>query len=112
MVNKTDLPEGVRPPSEGEKGKTEIVPVVLSCLNGIGHIRIFLPKDLKSPEQRTTVKKSLEEVKKRFPDGIAMLDPIENMQITDESFKRLMRVINIRFYRLCYPAFMQRFGAR
>ena len=87
-----DLPPGVRPPGPGEKGKMEVVPVLLSTIHSIGHIRIFLPEDLKSSERRNHVRKSLEEVKKRFPDGVAILDPIENMGINDDSFKKLLRV--------------------
>lgn len=87
------LPPGVRPPAPGDKGKVEVVPVLLSCIESIGHLRIFLPQELKSTEQKNSVRKALEEVKKRFPDGIAILDPIENMQIQDDSFKRLLRVI-------------------
>ncbi len=92
-----DLPQGVRPPAEGEKAKMEVVPVLLSCIESIGHIRIFLPNDLKSADQRGTVRKSLDEVKRRFPDGIAVLDPIENMGITDDSFKKLMRVRSAKY---------------
>lgn len=87
-----DLPQGIRPAAEGEGGKMEVVPILLSCVESIGHVRIFLPADLKSSDQRNTVRKSLEEVKRRFPDGIAVLDPIENMGITDTSFKKLLRV--------------------
>ena len=87
-----DLPQGVRPVSKGEKGKMEVVPILLSCVESIGHVRIFLPSDLKSLDQRNNVRKSLEEVKRRFPDGIAVLDPIENMGIQDASFKKLLRV--------------------
>ncbi|KAF2710611.1 ATP-dependent RNA helicase-like protein DOB1 [Pleomassaria siparia CBS 279.74] len=89
------LPPGVRPPAPGEKGKMEVVPVLLSCIDSMGHIRVFLPNDLKSVDQRKNVRKALDEVKKRFPDGIAILDPIENMKITDESFKRLLRKIEV-----------------
>ncbi|KAF2086112.1 putative ATP dependent RNA helicase [Saccharata proteae CBS 121410] len=95
-----DLPSGVRPPAAGEKGKMEVIPVLLSTIESIGHIRIFLPTDLKSLEQRNGVRKALEEVKKRFPDGIAILDPIENMGITDESFKKLLRKIEVLESRL------------
>jgi ATP-dependent RNA helicase DOB1 len=86
------LPPGVRPPPPGEKGKMEVVPVLLNCIESIGHLRIFLPNELKSSEQKNNVRKALDEVKKRFPDGIAILDPIENMNIKDDSFKRLLRV--------------------
>jgi ATP-dependent RNA helicase DOB1 len=95
-----DLPSGVRPPAEGEKGKIEVVPILLSCIEAIGHVRIFLPKDLNPPDQRNIVQKSLEEVKRRFPDGIAILDPIENMGITDDSFKKLLRKIEVLESRL------------
>lgn len=87
-----ELPPGVRPVGAGEKGKMEVVPILLSCVESIGHVRIFLPSDLKSSEARNGVRKPLEEVKRRFPDGIAVLDPIENMGIQDASFKKLLRV--------------------
>jgi len=86
------LPPGVHPPTNEEKVSMEVVPVLLNCIQAISHLRIFLPKDLKPPDQRNGVKKALDEVKKRFPDGIAVLDPIENMGITDDSFKKLLRV--------------------
>lgn len=78
----------------------EVVPVLLSCIDSIGHLRLFLPPDLKSVDQRNGVRKALEEVKKRFPDGIAILDPIENMGITDDSFKKLLRKIEVLESRL------------
>ena len=87
-----ELPPGVRPPMTDEKSKMEVVPVLLSCVQAIGHLRVFLPKELKDSNQRQTVQKAVEEVKRRFPDGIAPLDPIENMGIKDESFQKLMRV--------------------
>ncbi|KAF1849736.1 antiviral helicase [Cucurbitaria berberidis CBS 394.84] len=94
------LPPGVRPPGPEDKGKMEVVPVVLNCIESIGHLRVFLPNELKSTDQKNAVRKALDEVKKRFPDGIAILDPIENMQIKDEAFKRLLRKIEVLESRL------------
>ncbi|KNG47958.1 atp-dependent rna helicase dob1 [Stemphylium lycopersici] len=94
------LPPGVRPPAPGDKGKMEVVPVVLNCIESIGHLRVFLPNDLKSTEQRNNVRKALSEIKKRFPDGIAILDPIENMGIKDDGFKKLLRKIEVLESRL------------
>ena len=96
----SDLPFGVVPPREGEKSKMEVVPILLSCVESIGHVRIFLPADLKLADQRNTARKSIDEVKRRFPDGIAVLDPIENMGITDVSFKKLLRKIEVLESRL------------
>ncbi|KAI7507048.1 ATP-dependent RNA helicase [Hortaea werneckii] len=95
-----DLPPGIQPPAPGEKGKMEVVPVMNGTLDSIGHIRVFLPNDLRTQEQRNTVRKALEEIAKRFPDGIAILDPIENMNIRDESFKKLLRKIEVLEHKL------------
>ncbi|KAJ5665768.1 rRNA-processing arch domain-containing protein [Penicillium maclennaniae] len=95
-----DLPPGVRPAKEGEKFRMEVVPVAIGCIHAIAHLRIFLPKDLTSVDSRNGVKRALDEVAKRFPDGYALLDPIENMGIKDESFKKLLRKIEVLESRL------------
>jgi ATP-dependent RNA helicase DOB1 len=85
-------PGGVLPCPLGQKGEPLVLPVLLSTLNGISHLRIFLPKDLRSIGPRETVWKSVLEVQRRSPDGIPFLDPIENMGIKDEKFKVLVKV--------------------
>lgn len=71
--------------------------VVISCLfaamDGLSSVRIFLPKDIKTLESRNQMHKTIKEVIKRFPeaDGLPMMDPIKDMEITDESFKRLVK---------------------
>jgi ATP-dependent RNA helicase DOB1 len=40
------------------------------------------------------------EVHRRFPQGIALLDPVENMGIKDEKFKELINVGTIAAFRL------------
>lgn len=83
---------GIRPCPAGEDGEFAVVPVLLGTLDGISHIRIFLAKDLKPPEARLQALKSVKEVRKRFPAGVALLDPVENMGIVDDAFKKLLRV--------------------
>lgn len=85
-------PGGIQPCPSGQKGVPLVVPVLLSTLDGISHIRIVLPKDLRQDQARETVWKSVLEVQRRFPDGIALLDPIENMGIKDDKFKELVKV--------------------
>ena len=87
-----EFSNGIQPPAEGEQGKIDAVPVMLKCIEMIGHARLFLPEDLRTQEQKNKVRKMLDEVHRRFPDGIAVLDPIENMGIKDASFKKLLRV--------------------
>ncbi|EQC53011.1 hypothetical protein SJAG_16455 [Schizosaccharomyces japonicus yFS275] len=98
-IKQGQLPD-VQPPVEGDEGRMEQVPVYLSAIDGIAHIRVFLPKDLKSPQQRAIVGKSLKEVKRRFPDGIQLLDPVENMHIKDETFQKLLKKAEVLEARL------------
>lgn len=66
--------------------------MLLSAIDRISHLRIFLPKDLRQDQERETAWKSVQEVHRRFPDGIALLDPIQNMGITDNKFEALVKV--------------------
>ena len=65
----------------------------MSTIDLISSIRVQLPKDLKSMDQRLDLRKTAEEVKRRFPDGVPCLDPIKNMGIKDESFRNLIKVV-------------------
>ncbi|THH17164.1 hypothetical protein EW146_g3591 [Bondarzewia mesenterica] len=98
--NITATPGGVQPCPAGQKGDPLVVPVLLSTLDGISHLRIYLPKDLRPQSARETVWKSVLEIHKRRPDGIALLDPIENMEIKDEKFKALVKVRALHHFNL------------
>ena len=94
------LPPGIRPAESGQKSKVEVVPVLLKCVYGISTFRIFPPKDVTSSNDRSKIQKALAEVQKRFPDGIPKLDPVEQMNISDQSFKDLIRKIEVMESRL------------
>lgn len=85
-------PTNVLPCPKGEKAEPLVVPVLLSTLDKLSHIRIFMPKDLRPLESRQSVSKAVNEVQKRFPEGIACLEPIENMGIRDPEFATLLKV--------------------
>lgn len=102
-VEDAPMPVGLKPfgDDNDDDVKFAIVPCLLTCIKAISQIRLFLPKEgLKSESERETLTKSLMEVKRRFPDGLPVLDPIENMEITDESFKKLLRKIEVLESRL------------
>ncbi|RMD40390.1 hypothetical protein DV735_g4765, partial [Chaetothyriales sp. CBS 134920] len=94
------LPPGVRPARDDEKSKIEVVPVVLKCVYGISKFRIFPPKEISSSSERSKIQRALAEVKKRFPDGIPRLDPVDEMNIKDHSFKQLVGKIEVLESRL------------
>lgn len=85
----TPGPAGVN----GKEGRMEVVPVTMATIDSISSVRVKLPLDLKTLDQRLDVRKTVEEVKRRFPDGIPSLDPVKNMGIKDDSFKNLVKVL-------------------
>ena len=82
------------------EGQIEVVPVLLPLIDGISSVRVYVPKDLRTPDARKSVGKTLAEVHKRFKDGVPLLDPIEDMHIEDDNFKKIIRVPPDR-HRIC-----------
>ncbi|CAP70516.1 uncharacterized protein PODANS_3_5840 [Podospora anserina S mat+] len=94
------MPEGQIPEQADEEGEWEVVPCLLSCVKSLSQLRVFLPKDVRSREEKENVGKSLLEIQRRFADGIPIMDPIENMNIRDDSFRKLLRKIEVLESRL------------
>lgn len=89
-VNCSSIP---KPAIPGGKNEMLVIPVSLAVLDGVSSVRVFMPKDLKPRDARQALGKTLEEVHKRFPDGLPHLDPVEDLGIRDETFKRLVEKI-------------------
>lgn len=70
-----------------------IVPVFLGAIDKVSQVRLYLSQDLRSLERRMAVLKSIQEVKRRFPDGLPILDPIQDLKIKDDEFKRIVKKI-------------------
>ncbi|CAE6469364.1 unnamed protein product [Rhizoctonia solani] len=82
-----------KPCPVGQEGEPLVCPVLLSTIASISHIRVHMSKDLRPLAARETMWKVVTEVKRRFPKGIALLDPINNMNIKDVKFKELVEKI-------------------
>ena len=91
-TNVTPTPGGIQPCPTGQKGIPLVVPVLLRTLDGISHLRVFMPKDLRQDQARETLWKSVLEVHRRLPKGVPLLDPVENMGIRDDKFRELIKV--------------------
>ncbi|GBE84664.1 ATP-dependent RNA helicase mtr4 [Sparassis crispa] len=91
----TPTPGGVQPCASGANGEPMVLPVLLSTVNAISRLRISMPKDLRSLQARETVWKSVQEVQRRFPKGIALLDPIQDMEVKDDKFQALVKKIDM-----------------
>jgi len=79
--------------SDGEKGEMIVVPLLLHLVQQISSVRLFIPSDLRSLDNRNSVLKAIGEVKKRFPKGVPLLDPIKDMKIGDKQFKELIQKV-------------------
>lgn len=73
---------------------------MLHLVTDISAVRLYLPKNLVPLENRESVGKSLREVEKRFPDGVPLLDPVEDMKIKDQEFEDIVRRIETLEHRL------------
>ncbi len=75
----------------GDKGEIIVVPVQLGLIQQISSVRVFLPSDLRTKDNRMAVYKTLQQVHKRFSEkGIPLLDPVKEMKITDPEFKQVL----------------------
>jgi ATP-dependent RNA helicase DOB1 len=81
-------------PASGSDETIQVVPVLLSTVDAISHLRIHLPRDLRSAPSRDSAWKAVKEIQRRWPKAVPLLDPIENMGIKDASF---LNLVNVRF---------------
>ncbi|KAK2103939.1 hypothetical protein P7K49_017795 [Saguinus oedipus] len=84
---KNSATEAAKPAKPDEKGEMQVVPVLVHLLSAISSVRLYIPKDLWPVDNRQSVLKSIQEVQKRFPDGVPLLDPIDDMGIQDQGLK-------------------------
>ncbi|XP_045448992.1 exosome RNA helicase MTR4 [Melitaea cinxia] len=95
-----DDPDINAPCPPGEPGDVEVVPVLHTLIYQISSLRVYYPKDLRPPDNRKSVLKTIGEVKKRFPEGPPLLNPIKDMKIEDPVFKECVDRIKILEERL------------
>ncbi|XP_075039653.1 exosome RNA helicase MTR4 [Mixophyes fleayi] len=92
--------EAAKPARPDEKGEMQVVPVLLHLLSAISSVRLYIPKDLRPFDNRHSVLKSIQEVQKRFPDGVPLLDPIDDMGIKDPGLKKVVQKIEAFEHRM------------
>ncbi|KAJ1557920.1 ATP-dependent RNA helicase mtr4, partial [Nowakowskiella sp. JEL0078] len=93
---------GVFPvPATGEiEGELHVVPCTLEVIDAWSSIVVNLPGNVKLPEGKKRTLLIFKEIKKRFPDGIPLLDPITDMGVKDEAFVKLIKKIELFEKRL------------
>uniref|UniRef100_A0A8C7INE2 Exosome RNA helicase MTR4 n=1 Tax=Oncorhynchus kisutch TaxID=8019 RepID=A0A8C7INE2_ONCKI len=97
---KNTATEAAKPAAPGEKGEMQVVPVMLHLLTSISSVRLYSPKDLRPYDNRQSMLKSIQEVQKRFPDGVPLLDPIDDMGIKDPGLKKVIQKVEAFEHRM------------
>ncbi|CAL1567665.1 unnamed protein product [Knipowitschia caucasica] len=92
--------EAAKPAAQGETGEMQVVPVMLHLLTSISSVRLYIPKDLRPFDNRQLMLKSIQEVQKRFPDGVPLLDPIDDMGIKDPALKKVIQKVEAFEHRM------------
>ncbi|KAJ7546829.1 hypothetical protein O6H91_08G056100 [Diphasiastrum complanatum] len=96
LVNCTAAVEGrrhkvVQPISLHEPGEPLVTAIPLSQVDSLSAVRIRIPKDLRPIEARERTLKIIAEVLRRFPDGVQLLDPEDDMQVKSGDYKKAVR---------------------
>ncbi|KAM9306492.1 LOW QUALITY PROTEIN: exosome RNA helicase MTR4 [Pholidichthys leucotaenia] len=92
--------EAAKPAAPGETGEMQVVPVMLHLLTSISAVRLYIPKDLRPFDNRQLMLKSIQEVQKRFPDGVPVLDPVDDMGIKDPALKKVIQKVEAFEHRM------------
>ncbi|EFA83539.1 DEAD/DEAH box helicase [Heterostelium album PN500] len=91
-----------KPCPANETGEPQIIPVSIKLFDGITSVCLNIKKDLSPNDLKPHVYKMLREADNRFKKegGLPLIDPIEDMRITDANFKKLIRKIETLEARL------------
>ncbi|WOG90986.1 hypothetical protein DCAR_0310234 [Daucus carota subsp. sativus] len=101
---------GARPkpclPRPGEKGEMHVVPVQLPLISTLSKIRISVPSDLRPVEVRQSILLAVQELGKRFPQGLPKLNPVKDMGIEEPELVELVNQIEtIEKQMMSHPLF-------
>ena len=63
--------------------------VGLENIEEISAVRLFVPKDIHPESGRQSLAKSMIEVQRRFPEGVPLLHPVQDMNVKSVDFTKL-----------------------
>ncbi|KAL6521294.1 Helix-loop-helix protein 2 [Orobanche gracilis] len=81
------------PPRPGEKGEMHVVPVQLPLLSALSKHILSVPFDLRPVVARQDVLDALQDLEKRFPQGLPKINLVKDMGIEDPELVELANQI-------------------
>lgn len=85
------LVPGVVPPTNSKDKKPLILPFTMESIAALSVIRVPVPDSLDNAKQRKAILYNVRKITAKFPDGLPLLDPVEDMKIDDVTFLGLVR---------------------
>lgn len=82
-----------KPAGSGKKNCAEVIPVACNLVSKLSTLRIYYPNDLRPHENRLACVKNIEDVKKKFPDGPPVLNPVKDMKIKSDDFLNILSML-------------------
>ncbi|GIY46216.1 exosome RNA helicase MTR4 [Caerostris extrusa] len=98
--SETKITSNLKPPLPGEKGVMQVVPIKVNLIQQLSSVRAHTPQDLRPLDNRMQVLKTIQAIKERFPKGLPLLDPVEDMKIREQGFKDVIKKIEVLTSRL------------
>ncbi|KFM73930.1 Superkiller viralicidic activity 2-like 2, partial [Stegodyphus mimosarum] len=96
----TKVTSNLKPPPSGEKGIMQVVPIKLNLIQQLSSVRAYYPDDLRPVDNRMKVLKTIQTILERFPNGLPLLDPVNDMKIKDPGLKDVLKKIEAFTSRL------------
>ena len=79
------------PARSADESSAELLTVAMADLAALSTVRVHVPDAPAKPENRTALLRTLAAVESRFPSGIPHLDPLTDMNVTDDQFTAMVK---------------------
>lgn len=90
LIDSKSTEENPKPPREGDNGKMVVISLPHQSIMDLSTVCVVLPKDLRSADNQASAQMAYREVENRFKGNFPILDPLKNMNITDDRFTFLV----------------------
>ncbi|XP_070495125.1 exosome RNA helicase MTR4 [Chironomus tepperi] len=93
LDDSSDNTKSLLPCPPGKTGRFEAVPIDRTMISKLSSLRIHYPNDLRSSDVRRGVLNDIFNIKKKFPTGIPLLNPVQDMKIKDKEFLNILELL-------------------
>ncbi|GFH49503.1 hypothetical protein CTEN210_05979 [Chaetoceros tenuissimus] len=94
----------VKPNDDDKIISHRVFTIDIGDIKDISAVRLQISKDMHTENARRNTARSVKEVKRRFPEGLPVLDPVKDMGIKSDDFKKMLeRSVTIKDRLVSHP---------